>query len=241
MKYASFQRIALTGALIILLSMGAASGNANLQVCDPCPDCIPPCDFPVSEFCSPIIIDISGGGFHLTSARNGVLFDMTGNGKRLQVGWTASGSLDAFLVLDRNGNGVIDSGKELFGNFTAQPASPNPNGFLALAEYDKVENGGNGDGIIDEKDAIFSSLRLWVDTNHDGVSQATELFQLPTLGVYSISLNYKESRRKDRYGNVFRYRARINVTAAEEDVSKAGPVAYDVFLTALNTVGVAGQ
>jgi len=72
-------------------------------------------------------------------------------------------------VLDRNGNGTIDNGRELFGNLTPQPIPPDGvklNGFAALAEYDKPARGGNGDGVIDNGDAIFSSLWLWQDTNH---------------------------------------------------------------------------
>jgi len=184
-----------------------------------------------NDGCSPIIIDIQGKGYHLTNAQNGVPFDMTGKVQQ-QVAWTAKDSGNAFLCLDRNGNGKIDNGKELFGNFTDQPPSAEPSGFLALAEFDKPENGGNGDGIIDQRDKIFSSLRLWVDANHDGISQADELFKLPDLGVFSINLKYKESRHMDRFGNQFRFRAQINGEPAQGNPSQASGLAYDVFLVA---------
>lgn len=229
--HTSWLSVALSLAAV-LITISAIGPNIKAQ-CDPNPGGgpLPPCD-PYGNFCSPIIIDVSGSGFHLTNAQDGVSFDMEGNGKPIQLAWTARGALNAFLVLDRNGNGTIDNGKELFGNFTPQPSSLTPNGFAALAEFDKPENGGNGDGIIDEKDTIFTSLRLWVDINHDGISQPDELFTLPSLGVFSISLKYRESRRSDQYGNKFRYRGRINMTGQQEDLSEAGPVAYDVFFTA---------
>lgn len=177
---------------------------------------------------SPILIDVSGNGFQLTSATNGVSFDISGTGTPAQIAWTAPGAANAFLCLP-DGDGRCDDGKDLFGNFTPQPPSPNPNGFVALAVYDRPSNGGNGDGIIDSRDAIYSSLRLWIDANHDGISQPNELHTLPSFGVNSISLNYKADQRTDQYGNIFRYRAQINPNST----TSTGRTAYDVFFVKL--------
>ena len=202
---------------------GGGGGGCTSNPDDPSLDC--PTHGP-----SPIIIDVSGKGFVLTNAAAGVTFDISGTGKPIQMGWTAAGADNAFLCLPGS-DGKCDNGKNLFGNFTPQPPSQNPNGFAALAVYDKPENGGNGDGIIDARDAVFASLRLWIDANHDGISQPEELHTLPSLGVVSISLNYKLSKKVDQYGNVFRYKAAVDPN--DPDPSHVGKTAYDVFFVTL--------
>lgn len=180
---------------------------------------------------TPILIDVLGNGFNLTDAAGGITFDAFGDGEMIRTGWTSANSDDAWLVLDRNENGTIDNGTELFGSAAPQPRPPNgeiKNGFRALTEYDKPANGGNDDKMIDRHDAIFSILRLWQDANHNGISERGELHGLRDLGLKTIDLDYKTSRRTDRHGNHFRYRAKVKDTHD----AQLGRWAWDVFLVA---------
>jgi hypothetical protein len=176
---------------------------------------------------SPIIVDPTGQGFHLTSLAGGVHFALA-PGTPMQVSWTDNAYNNAFLALDRNGNGTIDNGAELFGNYTPQPiplAGEHRNGYAALAVFDDPANGGNGNGKIDPGDAVYFSLRLWVDKNHDGISEPDELIPLATAGVFAIDLNYIELVRFDKFGNLFHYRANLEDAAGHSD-----PRCYDVYL-----------
>lgn len=179
----------------------------------PPPECTDPpvCECSVQydpETCeclsSPIIVDLGNEGYHLTSSENGVWFDLQLQGYPQHVAWTEADSQIAFLVLDRNGNGRIDDGSELFGTATSMGEDGHAqNGFAALIDLD----GGraHSDGVIDSSDSHYSQLRLWIDRNHNGISEPDELFRLSDKGVVKIFLGYRETHRQDRYGNHLRY------------------------------------
>lgn len=175
----------------------------------------------------PILVDTQNQGFHLTDWEHGVRFQFYPNQPAIQLSWTDASYANGWLALDRNGNGMIDNATELFGNITPQPASARPNGFLALAVFDDPANGGNGNGVIDPGDAVYSHLRVWIDANHDGISQPEELKTLPEVGIFRIDLKYISTPYADQYGNQFRYRGTV-----WDGQGKGLEATWDVFLTA---------
>jgi len=137
----------------------------------------------------PIVLDLTGAGLQTVGLDAGVFFDMEHSGFATLTGWIKP--TNGFLVLDRTGNGLIESGRELFGDNTLlkDGVTLANNGFHALAEFDL-----NGDGVIDENDPIYHELRVWVDKNMNGVADPGELYTLPELGIKSINLNYMVPR-----------------------------------------------
>lgn len=161
----------------------------------------------------------------MTSLGDGVKFRILPGGSLFQMSWTDANWRNGWLALDRNDDGTIDDFTELFGNLTAQPPSSQPNGFLALAVFDDSENGGNGNGFIDPGDAVYSRLRVWIDANHNGISEPNELHTLQELGIFKIGLAYHENPFVDQYGNPFRYQGSVWDEGGNERNT-----CYDVFL-----------
>lgn len=178
-----------------------------------------------SDNYSPILMDLRSNAvdYGLTSASEGVLFDIDGDGDLDPVAWTTSDAPVAFLVLDRNGNGSVDSGQELFGMATpAAGGGRYANGFDALRELDN-----NGDGRVDALDPLYGSLRLWIDANHNGQSDPGELLSLREVGVMTIGTDYRTNRHVDRYGNRYTLEGVATVSKNGHDHDRR---VFDVFL-----------
>jgi hypothetical protein len=137
--------------------------------------------------------------------------------------------------------GVVDSADDMFGNYTSHsnadytpfPNNTDPNGWLALAFYDQPAQGGNGDGVIDKKDKVWTKLKLWVPThchlNPDQpcVALDSELKSLPSAVINSLGLVYSAVEEVDAIGNQCSFVAVVNPDAAQHQKSKDGRVACD--------------
>jgi hypothetical protein len=150
----------------------------------------------------PLIFDVNGDGLSLTAVKDGVKFDLDADGKAELTAWTASGSDDAFLVMDENTNGRIDNGRELLGGGTSGPP-----GFMALRAYNDFDGG--TDTGLSPQDPLFKKLWLWTDTNHNGLAEEDELESLQHAGITLIFLNYKPIDQPDTRGNVLTLQAQV--------------------------------
>ncbi|WP_460844414.1 beta strand repeat-containing protein, partial [Noviherbaspirillum agri] len=145
----------------------------------------------------PLTLDLDGDGIETVGASltNPILFDHDGDGVKRGTGWVKPD--DGFLVIDRDGNGKIDNGSELFGDSTPLYAGGTAkDGFAALAQEDT-----NADGLVSDLDVNFSNLRIWQDLNQDGVSQENELKSLSEQGILSINVQKSENSRILANGN----------------------------------------
>ena len=120
------------------------------------------------------------------SLKNGVNFDINNDGHLNKTSWV--NKEDALLVRDINSDGIINNASELFGQETIkEDGNKAKNGFEALAQLDS-----NSDGVINSKDDLFHELKLWKDSNSDGISQANELLTLEEIDLQEISLHTQD-------------------------------------------------
>lgn len=193
------------------------------------PDIVDHCGCCIRDL-TPLVIDLGANGIHFSSASNGVLYALGGLGPREWVGWPESAD-DAWLVWDRDGNGMIGDGREMFGSGTITlNGEAVRQGFAALKELDS-----NEDGWFDAKDPAYKSVRLWADDNRNGLSEPWELFTLRQAGVVAISLDYKASSQRDQWGNRFAYRSNVRLANGRRTLI------YDVIPVTAPRKSVIGQ
>lgn len=174
-------------ARLFALPLFALCGVAWSQVCPP----------------SPLVVDVAGDGLELGPKGVGTHFDVDADGVIDHVQWLRSGGDEAFLVADLDGNNSIHDGSELFGQGTdlILENCKAGNGFIALAQHDKIELGGNDDGLITKEDAIWPMLRLWTDKNADGIAQRWELRRPLAAGLVAFETIPKTRIYYDEAGN----------------------------------------
>jgi hypothetical protein len=161
---------------------------------------------------TPIVLDLNGDGVKTKSIADGVSFDLFATGTKVSTGWVSSS--DGLLVMDRNGDGQINDGSELFGSSTTLANGQKAvDGYQALRELDT-----NGDGTIDKNDAAFANLRVWIDANSDGISEKGEVVGLDSLGITSISANATVTPTKDN-GNLIGLTSTFDINGKTQEAA----------------------
>ena len=146
----------------------------------------------------PLVFDLGGDGITTVSLEeSNAFFDLDNNGFAEKTSWV--GAKEGLLAYDKNGDGVINGGNELFGDRTLMKDGKTlaSSGFAALTEYDD-----NKDGKIDSNDVIYALLRIWQDADGDGIASAGELRRLVDLGIVSIGLSYSNTGVTDSANNI---------------------------------------
>ena len=167
---------------------------------------------------TPIVLDLDANGIQTLSVDTGVQFDLLANGQPVQTGWVGSG--DGLLVMDRNNDGIINDGSELFGSSTVlADGSKAIDGYQALAQLDT-----NHDGVISSADAQFARLGVWVDGNADGSTGTGEVKSLAELNISQLSLKV-ETTSNTNNGNL------IGLTSSYQTNDGVNHTAADVWFT----------
>lgn len=194
------------------------SGGACMTYTPPPPPPVDPCqDGYQSQACSPVVINLANGAWSFSGADDPVAFDVDVDGVKELRAWPARGSRIAFLVMDMDGDGMISDGREWFGDWRPF-ATVHRNGFARLDDFDS-----DHDGAITPFDQVWSRLQLWLDANHDGVSQPDELSSLDANEIEEVGFAYHETQRADRDGVAFRYQSYVRIGGRREPT-------YDVLL-----------
>ena len=204
-KFSMSSKVFAMTSMVMLASVGASPSQPSQQQKPP----------------TVIVLDLAGDGIAFSSVENGVEFSLEAPGQVQRTAWTRQGSDDGFLALDFNGNGVIDDARELVGNrLVLEKNGPINLGVNALQfplqgyplGPDSKPVGGVprplpfGFGVIDQSDAAFKTLRVWIDANHDGKTGSGELRTLAESKVERIDLTFRiydsiETAPKDEFGN----------------------------------------
>ncbi|WP_195892555.1 putative Ig domain-containing protein [Geotalea daltonii] len=185
---------------------------------------------PPSRKPDPLLVDLDGDGIETTRINTTTYFDHDANGTAERTAWI--GKDDGLLVMDRNGDGIINNGRELFGDNTLlRSGSLAGGGFAALTDLDS-----NKDGKIDATDPGFDRLRVWQDGNGDAVSTPDELIDLYTLGIKEIALATQSVNALDGKGNTIV----SNGTFTREDGSTSTIAEYRLKRNLTHTISAGG-